>query len=443
MQRRDCLKLLAGAALAPRLHAFAQTSSLAPVDLHLTPEPYPHYVLTHDDEAFLDDMQRRACLFYVEQASPTTGQILDRAANNTTGKLDPRRMASIAATGYGLTALCIADKRKYFPHAQLRDQVVRTLRFHAHKLYNNHGFFYHFNDVETGERIDRNEVSSMDTSLLLCGVLTARAHFSDDPEIYQLASFIYNRVDWPWMLNGGTTFSMGWNPESGFLNARWSHYCELMMIYLLAIASPTHPVPASSWNAWERETITYNGLTYISGNDPLFTHQFSQAFFDFRNKRDRYADYFANSITATRAHEAFCLSLGKPYSPDYWGISASDYDGGYTAWGGPNADGKGFGPIDGSVVPNATAGSLPFLPEACLRVQRALKANYGDKAWGRYGFCDAFHPQTNYYDPDVLGLDLGISLVQAENLRTRFVWETFARNPEVPLAFRRAGFHSI
>jgi len=455
MQRRDCLKLLAGAALLPR-QVFATnlgapgpaSGTWAATDLHLTPEPYPHYTLTAADEAFLDDMQRRACLFFVEQASPTTGQVLDRAsANNTDGKLDPnRRMASIAATGFGLTALCIADKRKYFPHAQLREQVLRTLRFHAHKLYNNHGFFYHFNDVETGERIDRNEVSSIDTSLLLCGVLTARAHFSDDPDIYQLASFIYNRVDWPWMLNGpndgNTTFSMGWHPESGFLNARWRQYCELMMIYLLAIGSPTHPVLPATWNAWTRQTITYNGLTYISGNDPLFTHQYSQAWFDFRNKRDNFADYFANSITATRAHQAFCLSLGKPYSPDYWGISASDYINGYTAWGGPNAEGKGFGPIDGSVVPNATAGSLPFLPEACLRVQRALKANYGDKAWGRYGFCDVFHPQANYYDPDVLGIDLGISVVMAENLRTSFVWETFARNPEVPLAMRRAGFHT-
>jgi len=444
MQRRDCLKLLAGAALAPRLHALSQTAAQTPIDLHLTPEPAPHYVLTAADESFLDDMQRRACLFFVEQASPTTGQVLDRAAaNNTDGKINPNdRMASIAATGFGLTALSIADQRSYFPHSQLIEQVRRTLRFHAHKLYNNHGFFYHFADLETGERTGRNEVSSIDTALLLCGVLTARAHFSHDAEIHDLATLIYNRVDWPSMLNGGTTFSMGWHPESGFLSARWERYCELMMIYLLAIGSPTHPVDPSSWNAWTRQTITYDGLTYISGNDPLFTHQFSQAFFDFRNQRDRYADYFTNSITATRAHEAFCLSLGKPYSPDYWGISASDYIHGYTAWGGPNAEGKGFGPIDGSVVPNATAGSLPFVPEACLRVQRALKANYGDKAWGRYGFCDAFHPQANYYDPDVLGIDLGISLVMAENLRTAFVWETFARNPEVPLAMQRAGFHN-
>jgi hypothetical protein len=440
MQRRDCLKLLAGAALMPRLSALAQ----APDDLHLTPEQPPAYTLTHADQLFLDDMERRACLYFVEQASATTGQVLDRAAaNNSDGKIDPRRMASIAATGFGLTALCIADHRNYQPRARIIEQVRRTLHFHAHKLYNNHGFFYHFNDVETGARIDRNEVSSIDTSLLLCGVLTARAHFHDDPEIYQLASFIYNRVDWPWMLNGGTTFSMGWHPEDGFLGARWSHFCELMMIYLLAIGSPTHPVAASSWNAWERQTITYNGLTYISGNDPIFTHQYSHAWYNFRNKRDRYADYFTNSITATRAHEAFCLSLGKPYSPDYWGISASDFIDGYTAWGGPNADGQGFGPIDGSVVPNATAGSLPFLPEACLRVQRALKSNYGDKSYGRYGFCDAFHPEANWYDPDVLGIDLGISLLMAENLRSGFVWDAFARNPEVPLAMRRAGFHAV
>jgi hypothetical protein len=453
MQRRDCIKLLAGAALLPRL-AFAANPGAPRLDSEtwaatnpLTPESPSHYHLTPDDEAFLDDMTRRACLFFVEQAGPTTGQVLDRAAAvNPSGKLDPRPMASIAATGFGLTALCIAEKRGYQPRAQVLEQVRRTLRFHAHTLPNVHGFFYHFNDVNTGARIAKNEVSSIDTALLLCGILTARSHFHEDAEIHDLATLIYNRVDWPWMLNGpnngNTTFSMGWHPESGFLSARWAHYCELMMIYLLAIGSPTHPVDPASWYAWTRPVIHYQGLSYISGNDPIFTQQYSQAFFDFRHKRDRYTNYFVNSTTATRAHEAFCLSLGKPYSPDYWGLSASDYVNGYTAWGGPDANGKGFGPIDGSVVPNATAGSLPFLPEACLRVQRALKANYGDKAYGRYGFCDAFHPQANWYDPDVLGIDLGISVVQAENLRTGFVWDTFSRNPEVPLAMQKAGFRN-
>jgi hypothetical protein len=429
MQRRDCLKLLVGAALLPSIAA------------HSAPQSNP--ILTPGDEAFLDDLQRRGCLFFAEQAGAHSGQVLDRAAAaNTTGQRDPRVMASIAATGFGLTALCIADKRSYQPRPQIIEQVRRTLRYHADTLPHVHGFFYHFNDVDTGARIAKNEISSIDTALLLCGILTARAHFSHDAEIQHLATAIYERVDWPWMFNGGPTFSMGWHPEDGFIPARWNHYCELMMIYLLAIGSPTHPVPASSWDAWSRPTLTYDGLTYISGNDPLFTHQYSHAWFDFRNKRDRYANYFTNSITATQAHKAFCLSLGKPYSSDYWGISASDYIHGYTAWGGPNSEGKGFGPIDGSVVPNATAGSLPFLPADCLRVQRALKANYGDRAYGRYGFCDAFHPQANYYDPDVLGIDLGIGVIMAENLRTGFIWETFNRNPEVPLALQRAGFHN-
>jgi hypothetical protein len=176
-------------------------------------------------------------------------------------------------------------------------------------------------------------------------------------------------------------------------------------------------------------------------------HQYSHAWFDFRNKRDHYADYFANSVTATRAHHAFCLDLGKPYSDDYWGISASDSQHGYTAWGGPgkhnDSEKEGFGGIDGSVVPYATAGSLPFVPEACMRVQRALKQQYGEKAWGRYGFCDAFHPEAGWYDPDVLGIDLGIAVLMAENLRTGFVWKTFARNKEVAVGMKRAGFHAL
>jgi hypothetical protein len=360
-------------------------------------------------------------------------------------------MTSIAATGFGLSALSLADARGYLPHAKLLDQVRRTLRFHADTLPNVHGFFYHFNDIETGARWENVELSSIDTSLLLCGVLTARAHFHADAEIVDLATKIYNRVDWPWMLNGGQTFSMGWKPGSGFLNSRWAHYCELMMLNLLALGSPTHPVDPATWSAWTRPRMHFQDFDYISGNDPLFTHQYSHAYFDFRGKKDGFANYYANSITATRAHKAFCLGLGKPYAEDYWGISASDYQGGYAAWGGPGSQkpnptpadiAKGFGPLDGSVVPNAAAGSLPFVPADCLHVLQSLKSRFGDKAWGRYGFCDAFHPDSNWYDPDVLGIDQGISLLMAENLRSGFMWDTFAKNPEVGTAFRRAGFRA-
>ncbi len=147
--------------------------------------------------------------------------------------------------------------------------------------------------------------------------------------------------------------------------------------------------------------MTFGPYSYISGRDPLFVHQYSHAWFDFAGKRDAYTNYFSNSITATRAHKAFCLGLKRGYTDDYWGVSASDWQHGYTAWGGPPL----MGPVDGSVVPYAAAGSLPFLPRECVRVLRALRDNFGADAWGRYGFCDAFHPELHWYDPDVLGID--------------------------------------
>ncbi len=377
-------------------------------------------------------------MYFLDQASPTSGQVLDRAkAFDAPGVRDKRRMASIAATGFGLTALCIADSRHYIPRAAVLTRVRNTLRFHHDKMETNHGFFTHFNDIESGYAYQGSEVSPIDTSLLLCGVLTAREHFGTDREIYQLATDLYHNVDWTWMLNGGDMFAMGWR-NGNFLSGRWNHYCELMMMYLLALGSPTHPIEAASWNAWARPIMHFQDFTYISAADPLFVHQYSHAWFDFRHKRDNFANYFENSITATRAHEAFCISLGPPYSPDYWGISASDTPHGYRAWGGPPA----HGPIDGSVVPCAPGGSLAFVPADCLRVLRALKQNYGDKAWGRYGFCDAFHPQADWYDADCLGIDLGITVLMAENLRSGFVWSTFARNPEVAVAFQRAGFRA-
>ncbi len=390
-----------------------------------------------EDEIFLDDLERQACLFFWEQASPVTGQVLDRARNDLGGPRDPRRTASIASTGFGLTALCIADHRGYLPHAQIVERLRTTLDWHLNKLPDVHGFFYHFNDIETGARRSRTELSSIDTSLLLCGVLTARAYF-DDAQIQTLARQIYERVDWPWMLNGGETFSMGWQPDTGFLKSRWSKYCELMMIYLLAIGSPTHPVAPSLWNNFTRPVIHYKDFSYISGDAPLFTHQYSQAWFDFRQKRDAYIDYFENSVIATHAHKAFCLSYPQWYNEDYWGVSASDYVHGYTAWGGPPPQ----GPLDGTVVPCAAAGSLAFLPADCLRVLRAMRSRWGRRAWGRYGFVDAFHPAANWYDPDVLGIDQGISVVMAENLRSGLVWNTFMLNAECTQAMHLAGFTS-
>ena len=388
------------------------------------------------DEQLLDEIQRAAFNFFWNEASPSTGQVKDRALAKGN---DTRKMASIAATGFGLTSLCIGDHREYGKRAEILERVRKTLRFLANDLHHEHGFFYHFIHTDSGQRWEKCELSSIDSSLLYCGALTARQYFADR-EIKDLSTKIYERVDWPWMLNGGKTLSMGWHPETGFLDARWEHYCELMMIYLLAIGSPTHPLPPETWNAWTRPKIKYQGIEYISGNDPIFTHQYSQAWFDFRNKRDAYADYFENSVKATKAHKLFCLSLRDrfpDYSDNLWGISASDYAKGYTAWGGPPPQ----GPLDGSIVPCATGGSLPFLYDECMRVQRNLRGRYRDKVWMKYGCVDAFNPLTGWYDADVLGIDLGITMLMAENHRTGFVWEQFMKNDEAKRGMDRVGFH--
>ncbi len=431
MSRRSATRLIAGG-IVSGIAAPSLTSKLAFAEPRSAP-------LSESDSAFLDEMERQACLYFYEQADPATGQILDRANNRVSnGQIDSRFASSIAATGFGLTALCIADSRRYMPTDRIRKRVLATLQFHLRPMPTEHGFYYHFNDVKTGLPLLNIEVSPIDTAILLCGVLTCRAHFSKDQKIVDLATQIYNRVDWPWMLNGGKTFALGWLPATGFLTPRWDHYAEMMMMYLLAIGSPTHPIDPAIWANFSRPKMTFQRFNYISGHDPLFIHCYSHAWFDFYRKRDKFADYFANSVTAVRAHKAFCLSLNRGYNDDYWGITASDWMHGYTAWGGPPL----MGPIDGTVVPCATAGALPFLWRDCLRVLRFLKDKYGEYAWGRYGPSDALHPQLSWYDADVLGIDLGISLLMAENLRTGFVWKTFMQNPETVKAMQLAGFRS-
>ena len=388
------------------------------------------------DDEFLDDLERAAALYFWEAADPKTGLVKDRARAD--GSPDSREIASIAATGFGLTALCIADKRRYFDRKKVHERVTTTLRFLWEKLPHEHGFYFHFINARTGDREWKSELSSIDTSLLLCGVLTARQHFNDR-EIRRLATQIYERVDWPWMLNGGEAFSHGWHPEKGFIKNRWDHYSELMMIYLLAIGSPTHPVSPATWEAFTRPQFEYEGIRYINSPAPLFIHQYSHAWFDFRRKRDRHADYFENSVRATKAHLRFCLSL-RPrfphFSEDLWGITASDGAKGYFAWGGPPEQGK----LDGTVVPCAAAGSLPFLPKECLRTLRAVRERFGDAVWKRYGFIDAFNPQTGWFAPDVIGIDVGISMLMAENARSGFIWEVFMKNREARIAMDRAGF---
>ncbi|HXW13192.1 MAG TPA: glucoamylase family protein [Terriglobia bacterium] len=403
----------------------------------LSPRPLPPIALSPEDDLFLEELERVTVDYFWEQANPQTGLVKDRC---NVRAVDHTVVASIAATGFGLTALCIGDKRKYIHFFEARRRALNTLMFLWEKMPQHRGFFYHFADIRTGERLWDSEVSSVDTAILLCGVLACAHHFSESG-ITDLARAIFNRVDWTWLSMDTVTGLLphGWVPENGFLPYRWDYYSELMMMYLLGLGSSSHPLPKEAWDAWKRTTFDYEGLRYIGSFAPLFVHQYSQAWFDFRGKRDRYADYFQNSIIATDVHRRFCLELGKQfpdYSDDLWGITASDSPYGYVAWGGPPE----MGPIDGTVVPSAPGGSLPFIPDATLRVLRNIRARYGDGAYSKYGFINAFNPLKGWYDNDAIGIDTGITLLMAENLRTGFVWETFMKSPEARRGMERAGF---
>ena len=390
------------------------------------------------DERLLGDLERTGFALFRDTAHSVTGLIPDasRADGSQTGAV-----ANVAGSGFALAAFCVADRRGWIDHTQAVTRVRDMLRFLAEKAPHEHGFLYHFLDMETGARVWESEASSIDTGLLLCGALTARQYF-DDPEIRRLATALYARVDWPWMLNGRKTLCQGWKPETGFSRYRWEGYAEHMAMYLLAIGSPTHPLPAETWSAWRREPVgTYFGLTFIE-SPPLFGHQYAHAFVDFRGQRDAFADYWRNSVFATLAQRQMCASLQAEFpqfSTNLWGLTASQAANGYKAWGGPprttltNA-------LDGTLVPCAPGGSIPFAPRECLDALQAMKTQFGDRIWQKYGFVDAFNPHTGWVASDVLAIDTGITLLMAENFRSGLLWDRFMRNPEVRDAMTRAGF---
>lgn len=385
----------------------------------------------------LDEIQRATFDFFWEQTDPATGLVRDRFSVRAAS--DSRTAASIAATGFGLTAICIGARREYVPMEEARDRAIAALQFLEANMPTHRGFYYHWADLHTGDRIWDSEISSIDTAILLCGVIMCGEYFRDSAAA-DLADRIFDRVDWTWLSADTTLLPHGWRPEVGFLQYRWDVYSELMMMYLLGLGSSTFPLPVETWHAWKRTVFEYDGLRYIGSFAPLFVHQYSQAWFDFRGRRDRYGDYFRNSVTATEVHRRFCLELADRFphfSDDLWGITASDSANGYVAWGGPPE----MGPLDGTIVPSAAAGSLAFMPRETLRVLRTIRTRH-DRAWSRYGFVNAFNPMTDWYDPDVVGIDTGITLVMAENLRTGFVWETFMRNVNVRRALERAGFRA-
>ncbi len=421
------------------LGTFAAGSAL-PASSVFTPKPT---VLKPEDKKFLEDLAHRSFQYFIDHWNPRTGLVLDRARMDGSANTN---VASTAATGFGLTAFCIGAEHGWLTKEQARLRVLSTLRFLWAHAFHDHGFFYHFMDASNGQRRLNSEISSIDTALLLAGVLTAQGYFEKDREIHTLAKDIFERVDFTWMLNGSPLIlSHGVFPGSGFINSRWSEYSEATILYLMAIGSPRHSIPVDSWYAWIRPEVSYGSWKFISGG-PLFTHQFSHAWVDFRHQKDgdpSYIDYFENSQIATYAHRDFCISLQNRYSdygPDMWGITVSDSPTGYVNWGGPPY----AGPINGTLVPCAAAGSLMFSAEICLPVLRQMQSLYGEKIYQKYGFTDAFNPDWPkpklWVNQDVIGIDVGISLLSTENLMTGNVWRWFMRNAYVPSAMERIGF---
>ena len=395
-----------------------------------------------EDKAFLKELSHRSFRYFWEQADPHTGLVLDRA--KTDGMPDDDKhagAASIAATGFGLTAVCIGAEHRWVTRREARERIRTTLRFFWERAPQEHGWFYHFLDATTGQRKFDSEVSSIDTALLLAGVLTARQAFHNDPQIVRLATQIYERVDFTWMLDGDSLLlSHGWTPEKGFIKFRWDRYSEATILYLLAIGSPIYPISAWSWYAWTRPSTNYDGFAYIEGG-PLFINQYSQAYIDFRGRREKLAphiDYFENAVQATLANRALSLSLSRKfpgYSEDIWGVTASDSPKGYMVWGRTSSPRD----LDGTVVPSAPAGSLMFTPEISIPALRTMKEKFGEHTWGRYGFADAFNPNTGWVSPYYLGIDVGITLLSAENLRNGAVWRWFMGNPEAQNALIAVG----
>jgi len=396
--------------------------------------------LSASDDAFLEDMSHRAFLFFWEHGGPNTGLVLDRVRND--GTIVPGRnleVASTALTGFGLTAMCIAADRRWIDPNQIRERVRSTLRYFVRDQEHVRGWYYHFVNRKNGERVWNSEISTIDTAMFLAGVITAQQYYSNDAEIFDLASVLYRRVDFEWLLNKATgLLRMGWDPETGLFRSEWKAYDEEALLLLLGIGSPTHPIPAKSWYKPERQKAEVYGYRYV-GRGPLFTQQYSQAWVPMTGLRDGQPfamDYFQNSVVATYANRAYCLSLRgifPHYSERLWGITASDSEIGYIGWGGP----KSRKDLDGTVVPCAAGGSLMFAPEICLPALRYMKRQFGPYIYGRYGFVDAFNPGTLWVNPDVVGVNVGIMLLSAENLRSGRVWRWFGQSRDVQRAMRQ------
>lgn len=387
------------------------------------------------DDELLEKVQRHGLQYFLQESHPETGLVRDRAHPFQRGAT--ASPASVAAVGFALTVYPVAVERGWMDRSLAMEITRRTLLFFLERAPHEHGFLYHYLKMDTGERAHRSEVSPIDTALFLAGALFAAEYFGDWG-IRDLATKFYERVDWPWMLHGAKTFALAWTPEGGFERRRWDHYDESMILYLLALGSPTHPIPAESWQEIARPVGSYGGHRLIQ-MPPLFTHQYSHIWIDFRNKNDGHADYFQNSIDASLANRAFVIDESTHfagYGPDAWGLTASDGPFGYRAYGAP----PGWAEHDGTLAPTGCGSSIVFTPRESIACLRHLYQNYQDRLWGPYGFSSAFNLDKNWFSRDVIGVDQGALILMIENYRSGFVWKIMGHSAFLGRGMERAGF---
>jgi hypothetical protein len=436
-------------------------------------------------EPFLDDLQERTFRFFWETTNPDNGLVPDRHPTPS--------FSSIAAVGFGLTAYPIGVERGYVSREAARQRVLATLRFfrdapqgpQARGMAGHQGFFYHFLDMKTGERFEDTELSTVDTALLLGGVLFCQSYFDgthpEEAEIRALADEIYRRVDWRWAQARPPAINHGWRPEQGFLESDWRGYNEAMLIYILALGSPTFAVEPDAWTEWTRgydgDWGTHFGQEHLAF-PPHFGHQYSHVWIDFRGIQDDYMrargrsrgrsrgiDYFENSRRATHAQRAYAIANPegwKGYGENVWGITACDgpadveleYAGKLRVF--RTYAGRGMGFIDdGTLAPTAAAASIPFAPEIAIPAVLEMHRRYGEHIYAAYGFLDAFNPSFELDVPsrhgsvipgvgwvakDYLGIDQGPILAMIENHRSDLVWRVMRKNPYIRKGLARAGF---
>lgn len=437
---------MTGSSLAELTGSKPQRQQRPAPDSHADRFPVANQPSNFDPEGvrLLEEMRERAASYFFEQALPDTGLVFDRARADGTPGERKSPLASIAATGFGLSALAIAASRELLPAAACEQRVLTTLETVLNQLPHKHGFLPHYLNGRTFYIVTPKEYSSIDTALFLTGALHASRVFNS-AEMDALVRRIYERVDWRWMLNGGNTLCMGWDPSSGFQNARWDSYSECLPMYLLAIGSPTHALPASVWDYVARNMYDYGGIRFISSFGALFIHQYPHLWLDLRGVRDRYTNYFQNSIFAMRAHKTWCmLQHGKFNWIDerVWGFSASDTPRGtYSAWGAPPV----VGDWDGTLSPHAAAGGLVLMPEECIVALKTFRSVY-PKSWSRYGFVNAFNPGApdgGWYDQDIISIDLGLAMLMVENLLTGSVWSTCRQIPQIVRSMAAVGLAPV